>query len=347
VTARDEAYGIRAGRKTERHTGRSLRSLEVQDPTSVCPSGSHLLPREKAWRMEVVRGVEGAASSKHKIPCFIFRKRKIPRVSWLLLSPKSQGFSGTPFCPYEKERQLCVGAVCDRPGPGVWKSAVCRERMGMKRKQFTFYGSFFEAMSEMGMVARGKAITALCEYALYGIEPPSMKGALKIYMDLVMPNLDAARKKAESGAKGGRHKKASKQESKGENEVEIKKELEIELETETNCGKGEDALRLGSGWLGFERFWNLYPVKIGKEEAWEVWQRLCPEEAAACDNLERWMRTGQWRKENGRYIPRAARFLELGQHLQKPEAGLPTGASGKLGKAELEALEQLMRKDLT
>jgi len=24
--------------------------------------------------------------------------------------------------PYEKERQLCVGAVCDRPGRGVWKS---------------------------------------------------------------------------------------------------------------------------------------------------------------------------------------------------------------------------------
>ena len=38
-----------------------------------------------------------ATSSKHKIPCCIFRKRKIPPVSWLLLSPKSLRLFGGPL----------------------------------------------------------------------------------------------------------------------------------------------------------------------------------------------------------------------------------------------------------
>lgn len=217
----------------------------------------------------------------------------------------------------------------------------------MKRKQFTFYASFFEAMSEMGMVSRGKAITALCEFALYGIEPPPMKGVLKIYMDLVMPNIRASRKKALAGQVGAA---VTNQMGSGKGEKENEKENEIEnkneIETETNCGKGEGARGRGSVWLGFERFWDLYPVKIGKEEAWEAWQRLCPEEETACQSLEHWKRTGQWLKENGRYIPRAARFLELGQHAQLPETP-KMGVYGHLGKAELEAIENLMREDFT
>ena len=37
-------------------------------------------------------------SSKHKIQCSIFRKRKTPSVSWLFLSPQRLfAFAGTPF----------------------------------------------------------------------------------------------------------------------------------------------------------------------------------------------------------------------------------------------------------
>ena len=134
-----------------------------------------------------------------------------------------------------------------------------------------------------------------------------------------------------------------KQVSKKENEKE--NENEIETETETNCGKGKDALGRGSVWLGFERFWDLYPVKIGKEAAWEQWQRLCPDADALCENLENWKRTGQWLKEKGRYIPRPARFLELEQFRQRPEVAAPCGALGQLGEAEMKALEKIMRED--
>ena len=39
-----------------------------------------------------------ATASEHKAQCFIFRKRKIPPVSWLLLSPQRPfAFAGTPL----------------------------------------------------------------------------------------------------------------------------------------------------------------------------------------------------------------------------------------------------------
>jgi hypothetical protein len=143
-----------------------------------------------------------------------------------------------------------------------------------------------------------------------------------------------------AGSKGGSNTQASKQVSK--KEMEIEKENEIETETETNCTKGKDALGAASVWVGFERFWNLYPIKIGQEEAWEQWQRLCPDPDTVCRSLEKWKRTGQWVKEKSRYVPRAAKFLEQEYYLQTPEGAAPCGAVGQLGEAEIEAIRKIM-----
>ena len=216
----------------------------------------------------------------------------------------------------------------------------------MKRKQFTFYRSFFNAMSEMDMEERGIAISWVCAFALDGVEPPQMRGNQKIYRDLVQPVLESGRNKALAGSKGGSISQASKQVSKKENEKEKEKENEIETETETNCTKGQDALGAQCLWVGFERFWDAYPVKIGQEEAWEQWQRLCPDPEVVCQSLQKWKLTGQWVKEKGRYVPRAAKFLEQEYYLQVPECAAPKGALGQLGAAEIEAIEKIMREDL-
>ena len=212
----------------------------------------------------------------------------------------------------------------------------------MERKQFTFYESFYKAMADMGMHKRGLAITLICDYALRGVEPPPQCGKMKMFMDLVYPNLAASRKKALAGQLGAG---VTNRKRSGKIEKEIEKENEIETETETNCTKGEEALGAASVWVGFERFWNLYPVKIGQEEAWEQWQRICPDADAVCENLQKWKLTGQWVKEKGRYVPRAAKFLEQEYYLQTPEGAVPCGAVGQLGAAELESIERIMRED--
>jgi len=76
----------------------------------------------------------------------------------------------------------------------------------MRRKQFTFYESFFEAIQCIGGKAqRADAYDALCAYALRG-ELPDFKrlsAGARMVMTVCMPVLTAAHKKAEAGQKGG------------------------------------------------------------------------------------------------------------------------------------------------
>lgn len=83
--------------------------------------------------------------------------------------------------------------------------------MELKRKQFTFYGSFEEAAQRLPEDDRGQWYAAIVAYALYGAEP-SFTGASAPLMEmgwtLAKPNLvssevksEAARSRAER--KGG------------------------------------------------------------------------------------------------------------------------------------------------
>lgn len=133
-----------------------------------------------------------------------------------------------------------------------------------KRKQFTFYESFFKALSRIrSKAARCDAYDALCSYALTGIEPnlDSLTEAAAIAFELIKPTLDASAKKAANGnhdgggeseekKSGGEKRKNKKSKStenhrkspkitetekdgnEGEKEVEVEKEVEIEGEVE-------------------------------------------------------------------------------------------------------------------
>ena len=74
------------------------------------------------------------------------------------------------------------------------------------RTQFTFYESFFRAISRIRKAAnRAAAYDAICRYALYGEEPDfeRLPDSSAIAFELVKPNLDSARRKSEGGKKCG------------------------------------------------------------------------------------------------------------------------------------------------
>ena len=124
----------------------------------------------------------------------------------------------------------------------------------MNRKQFTFYESFFTAISRIRKKPdRADAYDAIAAYALYGQEPDldKLPDSAAIAFDLIRPTLDASKRKAESGKAGGRSKQtASKQQANGKQtgstgeanrkrgetgtakEREIEKEKEREIENE-------------------------------------------------------------------------------------------------------------------
>lgn len=74
--------------------------------------------------------------------------------------------------------------------------------MSDRREGFLFYRSFYEAIHSLPKKDRLSAYEAVIEYALNGTEP-ELSGAPAAVFTLAKPNLDASKRKAESGKKGG------------------------------------------------------------------------------------------------------------------------------------------------
>ena len=205
------------------------------------------------------------------------------------------------------------------------------------RKQFTFYRSYFEALRRLPGQQRLGALEAVIGYALDGTEPDGLDDMQEMAFLLIKPTLDAARKMAAGGAKSKPKKRSAKGRAK-EGEKEAEGENEIEKENEIEAENEDDSL-----WPeGFEEFWDLYPVKLGRDKALDAWKRLKPDPQEVCDGVRNWRQTKQWTKDRGRFIPRAAKFLEERHYCHLPAGHIPPGASGVLGKAELEAIERIM-----
>lgn len=88
--------------------------------------------------------------------------------------------------------------------------------------------------------------------------------------------------------------------------IEGKQGLKKAVSTENPSGNSVDPLE------GFERFWKLYPKKKARKEAIKAWAKLKPN-----DELRQTLITAlgshcvseDWAKENGRYIPNAATWI--------------------------------------
>ena len=73
-----------------------------------------------------------------------------------------------------------------------------------KRKQFTFYRSFYEATLKLTDKQRLACMDAVIRYALDGTPPPpTLCPAADLIFVLLKPTLDTARQKAIAGAIGG------------------------------------------------------------------------------------------------------------------------------------------------
>ena len=124
----------------------------------------------------------------------------------------------------------------------------------MEREQFTFYQSFAKAISRIkSKAARCDAYDVIVNYALYGIEPEldKVSDSAAMAFDLIKPNLDASRRKAENGKAGGQRKQTESKPqangkqtaSKKENEKENKKEGKKEKEKENECYPTREEVR--------------------------------------------------------------------------------------------------------
>lgn len=103
----------------------------------------------------------------------------------------------------------------------------------------------------------------------------------------------------------------------------------------------------------FTSFWEAYPSKADREDAWNAWRELNPDAQTVRNilaGLAAWKKSGQWQDDGGRFIPYAAKWLRNRRWECPPEPStggqtVPQGASGVLGPAELEAIQRTLREE--
>lgn len=219
--------------------------------------------------------------------------------------------------------------------------------MSEPRNQFTFYRSYYDAIQELSKKDQAAIILAVCNYAIYEVEPTALSPAASTAFKLIRPTLDSGRRKAASGKQGGSKLKANAKQSVREKEIEneIEKENENEMEKEGNAEAGLCG--------GFDALWTSYPksrrgsLKNAKT-AFVTAVHTDSDAAAALESLEAWKNSDQWCKEGGQYVPYLSNWLERGLWQTKP----PESAKGSiwgsmcLGDAEYDAIRAVLAQPL-
>lgn len=75
-------------------------------------------------------------------------------------------------------------------------------------ESFVFYRSFRESIRTLKTKDQLITLLAICDYALYGIEP-ELSGVPLAIFTVTKPSIDANKKRRESGKRGGRPKKTN------------------------------------------------------------------------------------------------------------------------------------------
>lgn len=240
--------------------------------------------------------------------------------------------------------------------------------ISINRTQFTFYSSFARAISHIRKKAdRADAYDAIVNYALYGIDPDlkSLPDSVAIAFDLAKPNLDSSRKKAEGGKKSGKNSgktEGTSGEDSGkipatsgedaDNKKEEEKENKKEIENECYLAPACELKAPGSL---FTNFWDAYPNRINREDAWKAWKELNPDAdliGKIMSGLDAWKASRKWTEDDGDFVPAAAKWLKDRRwEITPPVASsgkkdIPKGASGQLGQAELDAIARVMAQPL-
>ncbi len=82
--------------------------------------------------------------------------------------------------------------------------------------------------------------------------------------------------------------------------------------TKENITKEIKKIRQKKGACGFTEFWQIYPKKKAKAAALRAWEKLNPENglvARIVASVELFKKTDDWNRENMRFIPHPATFL--------------------------------------
>lgn len=233
------------------------------------------------------------------------------------------------------------------------------------RNQFTFYRSFFDSVRRIRKAAdRAIAYDIICNYALYDVEPDLSKvpDAAAIAFEVAKANLDASKRKAKAGKAGGSCKQSG---SNAEANASSAKAISSNVEAIGWVNQWEDESKNKNK----DKDKNKNKIKNNSYSAAAEPPQATPKQIArfvkpSREEVETYCRENSYNMDVGRFLDYyEANGWKVGKNPMKdwkaavrnwcrgstyvPQAGsgkkdIPKGASGELGQAELEAIQQLL-----
>ena len=199
----------------------------------------------------------------------------------------------------------------------------------MKKESFVYYRSFWDAIQTRPDNERLALYDAILLYAFEG-KQSELQGVEYSIFTLIKPQIDANHRKWENGFKGGRpnsNKVGLKDVGEGSDEITTGFKNENLMRNEEGERSKEEGLmeneereikndecynenyNLNHQWKKpskeFEQFWDLYPKKVGKKEAEEIFKSLNPEEqSAAVNNISR-----LYSQTPTQFVPKPSKYL--------------------------------------
>lgn len=212
-----------------------------------------------------------------------------------------------------------------------------------EKSSFILYFGYRKHLSLLSNEEIGKLLMALFDYAENG-QVPDLTGATAMAFSFIKDQMDrdvskyeaVCERNRQNGAKGGRPPKTKESENNPKkpkiterfSEKPKKPDNDYEYDNDYDNDNDNDVSPLLSP-VGdsvapavniqekrFNEFWAAYPKKIGKAAAKKSWARVKPTaelHSSIMKAVEAQKRSEQWHRENGRYIPNPATWLNQGR----------------------------------
>lgn len=241
-------------------------------------------------------------------------------------------------------------------------------------ESFVFYRSFAKALEKLPAEQYKEVMTAICQYGLDGSMPELSDPILDAIFLLIQPQIDANNKRRESGRRGAESRwndsKPEADDSKGmandskqmapscDAMPNVNANVNVNVndkDNKTSCSPkpvNEDAVKAPEKKKQseviekrFERFWSVYPKKVGKGDARKSFLKINPSEALLGKMVTAVIAASssfQWKKDKGQYIPNPATWLNQQRWEDEvpPDMGVPDQKPAPPGRNRFANFEQ-------
>lgn len=243
---------------------------------------------------------------------------------------------------------------------------MAHEKRSQDKKSFVLYSDYREHLELLTDEEKGRLLMALFDYNENG-KNPELNGITRMAFSFIKAQMDrdaqkyaeTCMRRSEAGKQGGRPSKANgfsekqteTKKANGFSEKQAKaKKADTDNDTDTDTDTDiNNSISLSSSFeegdipedeepklspveIRFAEFWSNYPRKVGKQHALKAWNKIKPTaelHSRIIKAIADQKKSDQWCRENGRFIPNPATWLNGGYWDNEVEEVKPNGTAFK------------------